>query len=42
MNLAETYGGVTKQKNHTFMGDSIIPAPVSRAQVYQNTAATRI
>jgi len=40
MNLAETYGGVSKQKNHTFMGDSIIPAPVSRAQVYQNTAAT--
>ncbi len=39
MNLAETYGGVSKQKNNTFMGDSIIPAPVSRAQVYQNTAA---
>jgi len=40
INLAETYGGVSKQRNHTFMGDTIIPAPVSRAQVYQNTAAT--
>ena len=39
MNLAESYGGVSKQRNHTFMGDSVIPAPVTKAQVYQNTAA---
>jgi len=40
MNMAESMAGTSKQKNATFMGDTIIPSPVSRAQVYQNSAAT--
>lgn len=40
MNMAETMPGVSKQRNDTFMGDTVIPAPVSRAQVYQSSAAT--
>jgi len=33
MNLAESYAGVTKQKNDTFMGDTVIPQPLSAAQM---------
>jgi hypothetical protein len=33
MNLAESYAGVTKQKNDTFMGDTVIPQPLSAAQI---------
>jgi hypothetical protein len=40
MNMAETMPGTSKQRNATFMGDTIIPSPVSRAQVYQSSAAT--
>jgi hypothetical protein len=39
MNMAEGAWGVTKQKNSTFMGDTVIPSPISRAQVYQNSSA---
>ena len=39
MNMAESMAGTSKQKNDTFMGDTIIPSPLSRAQVYQNSAA---
>jgi len=39
MNMAEGMHGVSKQRNATFMGDTVIPSPVSRAQVYQNSSA---
>lgn len=39
LNMAETYSGVSKQRNSTFMGDTVIPAPVSKAQVYQTSSA---
>ena len=40
MNMAEGMAGVSKQRNSTFMGDTVIPSPLSRAQVYQNSSAT--
>ncbi len=40
MNMAEGMAGVSKQRNSTFMGDTVIPSPVSRAQVYQNASAS--
>lgn len=40
MNMAEGMAGVRKQRNSTFMGDTVIPSPVSRAQVYQNASAS--
>ena len=33
MSLAETYTGVAKLSNNTFMGDTVIPQPLSAAQV---------
>ena len=33
MNLASTYSGVAKQKNDTFMGDTVIPSPLTQAQI---------
>jgi hypothetical protein len=33
MNLASAYSGVAKQKNDTFMGDTVIPTPLTQAQV---------
>jgi len=33
MNLASAYHGVSKQKNNTFMGDTVIPTPLTQAQV---------
>lgn len=39
MNLAEEYGGVKKQRNSTFMGDTLIPTPISNAQVQQHSSA---
>ena len=33
MNLASAYHGVSKQKNDTFMGDTVIPTPLTQAQV---------
>ena len=40
MNMAEGMAGVSKQRNATFMGDTGIPSPLSRAQVYQNSSAS--
>ena len=39
LNMAETYTGTRKQRNSTFMGDTVVPAPVSNAQVYQTSSA---
>lgn len=39
LNLAETYTGVSKQRNSTFMGDTVIPSPLSNAQVQQHSSA---
>ena len=33
LNLASEYQGVAKQRNNTFMGDTVIPQPLSSAQV---------
>tara|TARA_B100000614_G_scaffold66813_1_gene59196 strand:+ start:3366 stop:4169 length:804 start_codon:yes stop_codon:yes gene_type:complete len=33
LNLASEYQGVAKQRNDTFMGDTVIPQPLSSAQV---------
>tara|TARA_R110002020_G_scaffold1492_8_gene6738 strand:- start:6755 stop:7558 length:804 start_codon:yes stop_codon:yes gene_type:complete len=33
MNLASAYSGVSKQKNDTFMGDTVIPTPLTQAQI---------
>ena len=33
MGLASVYNGVAKQKNDTFMGDTVIPTPLTRAQL---------
>ncbi len=33
MGLAPTYAGVTKQTNSTFMGDTLIPSPLTTAQL---------
>lgn len=33
MNLASAYSGVAKQRNDTFMGDTVIPTPLTQAQV---------
>jgi hypothetical protein len=33
LGLASEYAGVAKQRNHTFMGDTVIPQPLSSAQI---------
>ena len=33
LNLAAEYAGVQKQRNHTFMGDTIVPTPLTRQQM---------
>ena len=33
MGLAQSYSGVAKLSNNTFMGDTVIPQPLSAAQV---------
>jgi hypothetical protein len=33
LNLAAEYAGVHKQRNHTFMGDTVVPTPLTRQQM---------
>jgi hypothetical protein len=33
LNLAGEYAGVQKQRNHTFMGDTVVPTPLTRQQM---------